>query len=250
MAAMREPPTGGMGQAPVGVRAVSSDGPEPGGPIGGAASGPPTGGLRAEAASDDASGGAAQSATSADLPDGALLDGGPLWVFAYGSLIWNPGFEPAERRLATLADFRRSFCMRSIHHRGSEASPGLVLALDFEEGAACHGLALRAPSGEEPEVLACLRERELISSAYVERSVRLDTEAGPLGAVAFVMMREHPQYAGGLPLDVQAEVIARATGGRGRNDAYLFSTVAALDDLGIEDEEMARLAALVRARAA
>ena len=125
-----------------------------------------------------------------------------------------------------------------------------MLALDFEEGAACRGLALRAPPGEEPSVLAMLRERELISSAYVERAVRLETDDGPVGAVAFVMAREHPQYAGGLPLDVQAEVIARSVGGRGRNDAYLFNTVAALDDLGIEDEEMARLAALVRARAA
>ena len=196
-------------------------------------------------------GGAAPAESpAADVPRGAVLDGGPLWVFAYGSLIWNPGFEPAERRLAVLREFRRSFCMRSIHHRGSEAHPGLVLALDFEEGAACRGLALRASPGEEAEVLAMLRERELVSSAYVERAVRLETAEGPVGAIAFVMAREHPQYAGGLPLEVQAEVIARSEGGRGRNDAYLFNTVAALGELGIEDEEMARLAAMVRARPA
>ena len=189
------------------------------------------------------------AAAETDLP-GAVLDGGPLWVFAYGSLIWNPGFEPAERRLATLADFRRSFCMRSIHHRGSEESPGLVLALDFEEGASCRGLALRAPPGSEPEVLAELRERELVSSAYVERAVRLETEAGPLGSIAFVMAREHPQYAGGLTLEVQARIIARSHGGRGPNDEYLFNTVAALDELGIADDELIRLAALVRGRAA
>ncbi len=233
MAAMREPPMGARGEA-AGIAARGDA---------------PADGARRGAAPDGASGEPAGSA-SADIPVGAVLDDGPLWVFAYGSLIWNPGFEPAERRLAVLRDFRRSFCMRSIHHRGSEARPGLVLALDFEEGAACHGLALRAAPGEEPGVLAMLRERELISSAYVERAVRLDTDAGPLGAVAFVMAREHPQYAGGLPLEVQAEVIARSEGGRGRNDAYLFNTVAALGDLGIEDEELARLAALVRARAA
>lgn len=172
---------------------------------------------------------------------------GPVWVFAYGSLIWNPGFEPAERRLAVLRDFRRSFSMRSIHHRGSEEHPGLVLALDFEEGAACRGVALRLPSGEEPEVLRVLRERELVSSAYLERDVRLETEVGPVGATAFVMSREHPQYAGGLPLDVQAGIIATAIGGRGPNDEYLFSTVEALAALDIRDEELERLAALVRA---
>lgn len=182
--------------------------------------------------------------------DGATLGAGPVWVFAYGSLIWNPGFEPAERRLATLRDFQRSFSMRSIHHRGSETRPGLVLALDFEEGAACRGVALRLPEGEEPEALRVLRERELVSSAYVERAVRLETEAGPIGALAFVMSRDHPQYAGGLPLDVQAGIIAAAHGGRGPNDEYLFATVEALAALGIRDEELERLAELVRARRA
>ena len=178
----------------------------------------------------------------------AVPGDGPLWVFAYGSLIWHPGFETAERRLATLPDFRRSFCMRSIHHRGTEAHPGLVLALDFEEGAACRGVALRAPRGAETEVLAYLRERELVSSAYVERAVTVQTDRGSVGAVAFVMAREHPQYAGGLPLEVQADIIARAVGGRGPNDEYLRNTVAALDALGIADEELARLDAMVRAR--
>jgi cation transport protein ChaC len=186
-----------------------------------------------------------------EVREGATLGEGPVWVFAYGSLIWNPGFEPAERRLATLRDFRRSFSMRSFHHRGSEALPGLVLALDFEEGAACRGVALRLPEGEAAaEALGVLRERELVSSAYVERSVRLETGAGTLGALAFVMSRDHPQYAGGLPLDVQAGIIATAHGGRGPNDEYLFSTVEALASLDIRDEELERLADLVRARRA
>ena len=185
-----------------------------------------------------------------DRMKGAAPGDGPLWVFAYGSLIWHPGFEVAERRLATLREYRRSFCMRSIHHRGTQAHPGLVLALDFEEGAACRGLAMRAGEGEEAGVLAYLRERELVSSAYLERVVRLETDAGPLDAVAFVMAREHAQYAGGLPLEAQAEIIARAHGGRGPNDAYLHNTVSALGDLGIEDAELVRLAEMVRDRAA
>ena len=197
-----------------------------------------------------ADGGASERTTPWDRREDAVPGNGPLWVFAYGSLLWHPGFEPAERRLARLRDFRRSFCMRSIHHRGTEAHPGLVLALDYEEGASCEGVALRARPGEEADVLAYLRERELVSSAYVERTVRVEAEDGPLDAIAFVMAREHPQYAGGMPLDAQAEVIARAHGGRGPNDAYLFNTVAALDALGIEDADLARLAEMVRARAA
>ena len=178
----------------------------------------------------------------------AVPGGGAVWVFAYGSLIWNPGLEPAERRLATLRDFHRSFSMRSIHHRGTQDRPGLVLALDFEEGAACAGLALRAPDETREAVLEVIRERELVSSAYVERTVRLETEEGPLDSIAFVMSRDHPQYAGGLPLERQAEIIARAEGGRGPNDEYLFNTVEALRRLDIRDADLERLAELVRAQ--
>ena len=182
--------------------------------------------------------------------DGGVPDGGPAWVFAYGSLLWNPGFEPSGRRMATLRDFARSFCMRSIHHRGSEAHPGLVLALDYEEGASCRGLALRLPDEGRAEALAVLRERELVSSAYLERAVTLETEDGPLAAIAFVMSRDHPQYAGGLPFEVQAGIIAAAHGGRGPNDEYLFNTVEALGGLGIQDRDLAHLAAMVRSRRA
>jgi cation transport protein ChaC len=89
----------------------------------------------------------------------------PLWIFGYGSLIWDPGFVPAERRRATLAGWRRSFCMRSIHFRGTEAAPGLVLALDAEPEAECAGLALRVPEAEAERILAEVRARELISYA-------------------------------------------------------------------------------------
>ena len=181
-----------------------------------------------------------------DKRDRAAKGGAPFWVFAYGSLIWNPGFEPAERRPAVLRDFHRSFCMRSIHHRGSETHPGLVLALDFAEGAACHGLALRVRPHEAREVMEMLRERELVSSAYLEKRVELESEGGPLVAVAFVIDRDHAQYAGGLPLEVQADIISGATGGRGSNADYLFQTAEALERLGIGDPDLSGLAAMVR----
>lgn len=169
-----------------------------------------------------------------------------LWVFAYGSLIWNPGFEPAEARPAILEDFHRSFAMRSLHYRGTEAAPGLVLALDFEEGAECRGLALRVAPERACEVMAQLRERELISSAYLEKRVVLRSEEGEVPAVCFVIDREHAQYCGGLPLDVQAGIIARAAGERGPNDEYLHRTVEALRKMDIEDADLEWLDAEVR----
>ena len=101
-----------------------------------------------------------------------------LWVFGYGSLLWDPGFAPAERLPARLADWHRSFCMLSVHHRGTEAEPGLVLALDAAPGAECRGAALRVAPGEEAEVTEMLRARELISSAYVERMVPVTLSDG------------------------------------------------------------------------
>ena len=91
-----------------------------------------------------------------------------MWVFGYGSLIWHPGFPVAERRIARASGWHRSFCMRSIHHRGTVENPGLVLALDRADNASCTGVAFRAAPGQEAATLFALRERELVSSAYLE----------------------------------------------------------------------------------
>ena len=106
-----------------------------------------------------------------------------MWVFGYGSLLWNPGFEYDQTRLARLNGYRRSFCMRSIHHRGTIEDPGLVLALDEQAEAHCDGLAFRVRDGHQDQTLAYLRERELISSAYVEKTVTLVTEDGEIPAL-------------------------------------------------------------------
>lgn len=171
---------------------------------------------------------------------------GTLWVFGYGSLIWNPEFPVAERRLARAQDWRRSFCMRSIHHRGTVEDPGLVLALDREPAALCDGVAFRVAPGAEAATLAELRARELISSAYLETTLPLETAQGPLQALAYVIDPAHAQYCGGLALDEQAAIIARATGGRGPNRDYLWSTAAHLAELGIADAELEWLADRVR----
>lgn len=169
-----------------------------------------------------------------------------LWVFGYGSLIWDPGFPVAERRIARATGWHRSFCMRSIHHRGTVERPGLVLALDRAPGAWCDGVAFAVTPGAEDATLAALRERELISSAYLETTLPLTTADGPLEALAYVIDPDHVQYCGGLPLEEQARIIAGAVGGRGPNRDYLWSTVAHLQDLGIADADLDWLAERVR----
>ena len=163
----------------------------------------------------------------------------PLWVFGYGSLVWNPGFAWTSRRLARLDGFRRSFCMLSIHHRGTEAQPGLVLALDAAEGAECHGVAFEIAAEIADETLEYLRARELISAAYLEQVRPLTLQDGrEVPAVVYVIDRAHPQYCGGMALEDQAQRIARAVGGRGPNCDYLHQTAAHLAGLGLPDPEL------------
>ena len=166
-----------------------------------------------------------------------------MWVFGYGSLLWNPGFEPVEQVRADLPGYLRSFCMLSIHHRGTVKKPGLVLALD-EAGAGsyCAGLALRASEAQADQVLEYLRERELVSSAYEEKWIDLTLVDGRnVRAVTYLVDRSHVQYCQ-YDLDHQARIIAGAVGGRGPNPEYLYNTAKLLQSLEIADPELDYLA--------
>ncbi|MEM7488971.1 MAG: gamma-glutamylcyclotransferase [Pseudomonadota bacterium] len=168
-----------------------------------------------------------------------------FWVFGYGSLVYNPGIEVAETRRATLHGYRRRFCMWSIHHRGSEADPGLVLALESHDGARCTGLAIR-PADPESAIVA-LRERELISSAYHETTVELEGDDGTrFASIAYVIDPAHRQYAPDLTLERQAEIISSASGGRGPNHEYLYDAVAGLAKLDVRDADLDWLVARVQ----
>lgn len=137
--------------------------------------------------------------------------------------------------------------MWSFHYRGTEEAPGLVLALDEEEGAACDGLALRPRREEAEAVRTAIRSRELVSDAYEERELALRLEDGrEVLAMGFVVRRGHRQHACVDP-ETQARTIAGARGLRGPNIDYLASTAAQLRDLGITDPEIDAL--LLRARA-
>jgi len=164
------------------------------------------------------------------------------WIFGYGSLIWDPGFAWSDRQPARLTGFRRSFCMRSIHHRGTVAHPGLVLALDAAPGADCRGIAFELAPQVAEETLEYLRARELISAAYLETVQTVTLASGrAVPAVTYVIDRDHDQYCAGLTLEDQARIIARAVGGRGPNADYLHRTAAHLAELGLPDPDLAWL---------
>lgn len=172
----------------------------------------------------------------------------PIWVFGYGSLMWNPGFEYTEKQIARLNGYHRSFCMRSIHHRGTVEKPGLVLALDATKDAYCDGLAYRVAGENADQVQDYLRERELISSAYLETSQQINFRDGrQVQAVTYVIDEDHEQYCGGLPLQEQAEIMATAIGGRGPNAEYLHNTATHLHELGISDADLDWLSQRVNA---
>lgn len=169
------------------------------------------------------------------------------WVFGYGSLMWRPGFPFIERRGATLHGRRRAFCIYSVHHRGTYERPGLVLGL--APGGACRGAAYRVDEAHWPETYAYLMEREQPTETYIEarRHVRLD-DGRREEALCFLSDVRHPQWAGALSLERQAELIAGATGLSGRNVDYLRDLVEHLREMRVRDGAMERLLAMVEAR--
>jgi len=161
--------------------------------------------------------------------------------------VWNPGFAWSTRQIARLDGYHRSFCMRSIHHRGTVAAPGLVLALDAAPKAQCHGVAFEIAPQIAEETLEYLRARELISAAYLETEQVLTLDDGrDVPAITYVIDRAHDQYCGGLDIEEQAQIIASAVGGRGPNSEYLHQTAAHLADLGLPDNELSWLSDRVK----
>ncbi len=166
---------------------------------------------------------------------------GDFWVFGYGSLIWRPGFAHTETERARLHGYRRSLCVRSYVHRGTPQRPGLVLGLD--RGGSCIGLAFRVPLELRDEVMTYLRERELVTNVYLERTLPVRLATGrTVEAICYVVDRQHVQYAGKLEEEQAAEIVRGAVGQSGPNEDYVFSTVEHLEALGIRDHWMEAVA--------
>ena len=166
-------------------------------------------------------------------------DAGDLWLFAYGSLIWNPLFPCVERRLASIHGFHRCFCLRSRTGRGSPDNPGLVLGLDL--GGCCRGVAFRIAAHHARHELKLVWRREMVLGSYAPRWVTARTAAGQERALAFVINHEHPHYAGKLPLDTIVTTLATAKGRFGSAADYLYQTVDCLANNGIHDAHLADL---------
>lgn len=156
-----------------------------------------------------------------------------IWVFGYGSLMWEPGFPHAEARPALLKGYHRALCVYSHFHRGTPDRPGLVLGLD--RGGSCRGLAFRVAGGDAESVLAYLDERELLSYAYRRRVLPVRLEDGEARAYAYVADPGHEQYAGRLSLKESVDYVVQGVGASGTCLDYLENTVRHLDRLGIRD---------------
>jgi glutathione-specific gamma-glutamylcyclotransferase len=170
-----------------------------------------------------------------------------LWVFAYGSLMWRPGFAHVERASARLVGLHRALCVYSFVHRGTPEKPGLVLGLD--RGGACRGIAYRVDRSLRADTVAYLRAREQVTMVYREawRDVLVDGEGGGdperrVRALVYVVDRGHPQYAGRLDPEKQLHFVRQGHGSSGANRDYVLATVGEIEAQGFRDAGLHLLA--------
>ena len=195
---------------------------------------------------------AARPLSEAELLDsleralGPWQPGTPFWIFAYGSLMWNPDFTWDARHVATIRGYHRSFRIWSRINRGTPENPGLVLTLD--SGGSCRGLAYRMPPECVEEEMQRMWRREMTFGSYRPKWLNCVVGDETYRALAFTVNRECSGYAGRIPEEVVVEAIASAHGRYGPAHDYLFRTTETLREHGIRDERVERLAALVRKR--
>lgn len=170
-------------------------------------------------------------------------NGDDLWVFAYGSLMWRPGFDVLERRNARLVGAHRALCVYSFVHRGTPEKPGLVLGLD--RGGNCRGIAYRVAAAKRVETIDYLRAREQVTMVYREAQRRVWLDDDPqqsVQALCYVVDRGHQQYAGRLSLAEQLHYCRQGHGRSGPNRDYVLATVKELESLGVRDAALHVLA--------
>lgn len=170
--------------------------------------------------------------------------GEDLWVFAYGSLIWNPAFHYAEKRVGRLYGYHRAFCIRLIVGRGSDENPGYMLGLD--RGGSCNGLLYRLDPADREQESEVIWSREMLVRVYHARWVQVATGSGPVKAIAFVVDQDAEHYAAKHRAEDIAAKMAIAEGELGSNSDYLFDLLNSLEEAGIHDRSVAHLGHLVR----
>jgi glutathione-specific gamma-glutamylcyclotransferase len=172
----------------------------------------------------------------------------PTQLFAYGSLIWKPEIEHVGEQLGVAQGWHRAFCFRMPRFRGTPQQPGLMMALD--RGGQCSGVLYELPSGDLRSQFGKLFRREFTykPANSIPRWIKVRTASGPVEALAFVMNRASPFYAGRLPLDEVADILAQACGHWGTGAEYLLNTVIHLEQKGIADGNLWRLQRMVAER--
>jgi cation transport protein ChaC len=171
---------------------------------------------------------------------------GTLWVFGYGSLMWDPRFPFVEAQPARLFGYHRALCVLSIRNRGTEDRPGLALGID--RGGSCTGRAFRVAAENANAALTHLEERELSTGIYEPRRIRVHLGDGRRPpALVFVTCRDHPQYAGDLSPAEAARLVRQGCGAYGSSMDYLRNVVLHLDEIGIEDGPLHRILAQAEA---
>lgn len=168
-----------------------------------------------------------------------------LWVFAYGSLMWNPGFHFDEVRRACLPGYGRRFALGTTIGRGTPDCPGLVLTLEPDASQVCEGLAFRIPAPQVDAESRLLWRREMITGAYCPQLLALPTPQGAVQALVLVANTTHTHYRGNLSMQATAATIAKACGRIGSNRDYLEQLVRQCEVLGIGDGYVEALYTLV-----
>lgn len=168
-----------------------------------------------------------------------LPAGEDLWVFGYGSLIWNPAFYYTEARPARLFGYHRSYCLHLTIGRGSAVNPGLMLALD--RGGSCRGIAFRIAAEQIESETKILWMREMLSGAYIPHFGNLKTEKEVLKGLTFVINREHSRYLGDLGVRKTAEMIQNGKGPLGTCSEYLENTIKQLREIDVQDSYLNRI---------
>jgi cation transport protein ChaC len=170
--------------------------------------------------------------------------GEDVWLFGYGSLMWNPALHFVDRRGGIVRGWHRRYCLWLHAGRGSPENPGLMLALD--RGGSCAGVLFRIAAAEARNELLLAWRREMFTDAYNSRWVTAQTADGPIRAATFVANRRHDRYAGPLEEHEVAARLGSAAGTLGTCREYLDETVAALHAIGLHDHALERLQRLVR----
>jgi cation transport protein ChaC len=174
--------------------------------------------------------------------------GTPFWIFAYGSLMWNPQFAWDARHVATVRGYHRSFRLWSRINRGTPENPGLVLTLEC--GGSCRGLVYRIAPDRVQEEMQRIWKREMSFDSYRPKWLNCVVGEESIRALVFTVNRECSGYAGRIPVEVMVEAISRAAGHYGPAYDYLFKTVETLHEHGVRDARVEQLAGLVKARIA